>query len=395
LIKNLKGYIYLDKGYHKSVSEKIYVEVKKNNGIIVSLDEEGGVDYSDGSTLLGRYSKTLFENVDLTFLWGYKQYELVKNNMNKDSKVVVTGHPRFELLKPEFHYLYQDEVDDIKKRFNNFILINTNMGFGNNIRGDEFVVSNYGSRFKNIDQIIAFDKKKLEAYRLLVLELSRLLNKTIVLRPHPEEDHSFYFDAFKGRKNIHVVYEGSVVPWLKAADLMIHPDCTTAIEALILGRKPISYLPSESKQSVVTKLPVMVSHKLAELEGVEALLSDLTNISKNITQSDTDLLEDYFTLSADSTKLICDELVNTTKQMDRVGSGQLGIGDRLYLKYRDYKQRNSNSENAALIHSKLNGFDSSEVRRLCGKFSEIHPDLNRVQISQISPRLFRFSSEQS
>jgi len=96
LIKNLKGYIYLDKGYHKSVSEKIYVEVKKNNGIIVSLDEEGGVDYSDGSTLLGRYSKTLFENVDLTFLWGYKQYELVKNNMNKDSKVVVTGHPRFD-----------------------------------------------------------------------------------------------------------------------------------------------------------------------------------------------------------------------------------------------------------------------------------------------------------
>ena len=74
--------------------------------------------------------------------------------MSRKNKVVVTRHPRFELLKPEFHYLYHFAVDEIKKRFNNFILINTNMGFGDNIRGDEFVRTNYRSKFKNIDHII-------------------------------------------------------------------------------------------------------------------------------------------------------------------------------------------------------------------------------------------------
>ena len=45
-------------------------------------------------------------------------------------------------------------MDKIKKRYHNFILINTNMGYGNHIRGDEFVESNYKGRFKNINQNI-------------------------------------------------------------------------------------------------------------------------------------------------------------------------------------------------------------------------------------------------
>ena len=95
LVKNIKGYIYIDKGYHKGVSEKIYEAVKKNDGIIVNLDEEGALDLSNYSVLIGRYSKALFDNADLSFLWGNKQYELLKKNMNEKNKVFVTGHPRF------------------------------------------------------------------------------------------------------------------------------------------------------------------------------------------------------------------------------------------------------------------------------------------------------------
>ena len=116
LIRNLKGYIYVDKGYHQGVSEKIYEAVRQNNGIIINLDEEGGIDYYDGSIITNRYPKTLFENADLALMWGNQQYELVKNNMNKKNKVAVSGHPRFELLKPEFHYFYEDEVNKIIKK---------------------------------------------------------------------------------------------------------------------------------------------------------------------------------------------------------------------------------------------------------------------------------------
>ena len=79
LIRKLKNYIYLDKGYHKGVSEKIYNTIKDNNGTIVNLDEEGAVDFNDNSTLFGRYSPELFNHVDYVFFWGIYQYEIILN----------------------------------------------------------------------------------------------------------------------------------------------------------------------------------------------------------------------------------------------------------------------------------------------------------------------------
>ena len=51
----------MDKGYHAGVSEFMYSKIKKNNGIIINLDEEGAVDFSDNSTLKQRYSKKLLK----------------------------------------------------------------------------------------------------------------------------------------------------------------------------------------------------------------------------------------------------------------------------------------------------------------------------------------------
>ena len=192
LTKHLKNYIYLDKGYHAGVSEKLYAQIKKNGGIIVNLDEEGAVDFPDNSTLKERYAPRLFEYSDAVFLWGFKQYELVKQQTEKIEQIIVTGHPRFELLKQKFHYLYNKDVEKIIENHGNFILINTNMGFGNNIKGDYFIINNYGNRFKNIEKIVYFDKVKVNAFVELIIELSKKLNKTIILRPHPEEDHSVY-----------------------------------------------------------------------------------------------------------------------------------------------------------------------------------------------------------
>ena len=386
LIKNLKGYIYLDKGYHKGVSEKIYVEIKKNNGIIVSLDEEGGVDYSDGSTLLGRYSTALFDNADLTFLWGNKQKELVENNMNNEAKAVVTGHPRFELLKPEFHYLYQDEVDKIKKRFQDFILINTNMSFGNNIRGDEFVASNYGSRFKNIDQIVAFDKKKLEAYRSLIIELSQQLNKTIVLRPHPEEDHSFYLDAFKKMTNIHVVYEGSVVPWILAADLMIHPDCTTAIESLFIGKKPISYLPTDYPPDFVTHLTLKSSECFTSQSELILFINNEIDSIKRVDLKKYLFAEDFFSISKHTTELIVGKINQLNNGLYRKERGYLSFLENIYL-YLKYL-RSVVSKSDRLISQKTTGFNIGNIYHINMIIKKHNFSLRKVKCKAITNNLF-------
>ena len=65
-----------------------------------------------------------------------------------------------------------------------------------------FVENNYRPRFKDIDQIMALDKKKLEAYRSLILKLSKQVRETIIIRPHPEENHAFYLNAVKNIENV-------------------------------------------------------------------------------------------------------------------------------------------------------------------------------------------------
>ena len=57
------------------------------------------------------------------------------------------------------------------------------MGFGNNIRGDDFVIKNYRSRFKNIENIIEFDKIKLASYVQLIKKLAKkFVSNMITLR---------------------------------------------------------------------------------------------------------------------------------------------------------------------------------------------------------------------
>ena len=387
-MRQLKNYIYLDKGYHKGVSEKLYEVVRQNKGFIVNIDEEGGVDYSDGSTLMGRYSKTLFNNANLSFLWGRKQFDLVKNNMSQENQVIVSGHPRFELLKPEFHFLYQVEVDSIKKRFNNFILINTNMGFGNNIRGDDFVKSNYGGRYKNIDQIMAFDKKKLEAYRSLILELSQQLNKTIILRPHPEEDHSFYLDAFKDQKNIHVVSQGSVVPWILAADFMIHPDCSTGIESLFLGKKPISYLPKDHPKDIVTHLPLEASECFISISDLISFIKKGPNSLSEVNLRSYPFAEEYFSMSKPITKLITDSLFQFFYESNYISEKKLPLGIRIKFILRKIQSMFQSGKQDTLIRRKLNGFTSNNIFPLSNAIKNYLPEVDRIIINKINKHLY-------
>jgi len=391
LMSKFKNYIYLDKGYHEGTSERIYLTIKKNGGIIVSLDEEGAVDYATGSTLRNRYSKKFFDSVDFTFLWGNKPYEIIKDNINSKDKTKITGHPRFELLKPEFHYLYAKDTAKLKKKYGDFILINTNMGFGNNIKGDEFVVENYENRFKNIKDIIEFDKNKLREYCLLAIELSKVSNKMIIFRPHPEEDQSYYTAAFDGIENIKVIYEGSVVPWLLASEQVIHPDCTTAVEAFFIGKTPISFLPENSPDTILTEAPLKVSVKFNKIDH---LISYLDNFKKNkIDEAENRIkfAEEYFSYSKSSIRMIVEQLVVIKKNINNLQKNRVDISIFVYLQLKDiYNKVRSNSMFIKIRNNKMKGFDYENIKLVFGRIPNIG-DKNKVKINRVSKELFIFS----
>jgi surface carbohydrate biosynthesis protein len=391
LVNNLKGYIYLDKGYHKGQSELLYSKIKKNNGIIINLDEEGGVDFADGSTLQGRYSKSLFDFVDLTFLWGKAQHKLVAKNLNKKSKVEVVGHPRFELLNNKYHYLYQREIDQIKKKIHDFILINTNMSFGNNIRGDVFVAKNYGTRFKCIDQIIAFDKKKLEAYRSLILKLSKQVKGTIIIRPHPEENHSYYLNAFNNIENVRVIYKGSVIPWLLSTNDMIHPDCTTAIEYLFSGKVSLSYLPFGYPKDFVTELPLAASKCFTNEDELISFIIEKEDSDK-FSADNYPFAEDYFSISKSTTKLIIDGFCSIRDSTPNIRSNKSSLTSLLFLKYYGVLRKLiSKNESYRLSENKLEGFNKKNIQQIHNTIISHNEPMNNVNCKPINSHLYVFN----
>jgi lipid A disaccharide synthetase len=95
---------------------------------------------------------------------------------------------------------------------------------------------------------------------------------TIVIRPHPSESKETWKEATAGCSNIHVVYEGNIVPWLLAAQTVIHNSCTTGLESYILGVPVIAYRPMTSDR-FDRKLPNSLSQQAYNLDELQTLVN--------------------------------------------------------------------------------------------------------------------------
>tara|TARA_B100000029_G_scaffold516224_1_gene627774 strand:+ start:1446 stop:2747 length:1302 start_codon:yes stop_codon:yes gene_type:complete len=390
LINNESDFLYLDKGYHLIQSDKLYKKIKKNNGTIVSLDEEGAIDFVDGSTLQKRYSKNLFKNSATTFMWGVEQYNLVKKNFYNSNKVFITGHPRFELLKSNYHFLYKREAKEINERFGKFNLINTNMGFGNNILGDEFVIRNYKERYKKIKNIIKSDKAKLDLMVGFALKLAESSNRNIIFRPHPEENQNYYKKVFKDHRNIHVVYEGSVFPWILASEFLVHPDCTTAIECLISGKMPLSLMPKNINQDFVTHLPLKAS---TCFDSSDDLVSFILNekVEKTV-KNKLKTINRFFSVELDSNESIAQILLDLSIEK-RIFPKKLSFKTRTGLKLKLIKSfifpvRFSNE----LSKQKLSGLDLDKIQLISKRIKKNQKDFDNIKIKKLNEFLYSFSS---
>lgn len=69
----------------------------------------------------------------------------------------------------------------------------------------------------------------------------------IVFRPHPTEDIDTWKFYLGGIPNVHVIREGSITAWVNNAFAVMHNGCTTALEASVIGKPVITYLPSKRK----------------------------------------------------------------------------------------------------------------------------------------------------
>ncbi len=383
LFSQMNSFLYLDKGYHKDVSEKIYADLKSRNAIIVNLDEEGAIAFPDGSPLHLRYSKKALDSFDFTFFWGSAQMEMVNDIIPEKNKAIVSGHPRFYLLKNKFKFLYEEKVKEIKDKYGRYILINTNFARANNIRGEDIARNNYIGRYKNIDTRIKNDKIKLKIFKSLIEKLSKL-DYNIVVRPHPEEKIDTYQDYFKNLSNVFITNSGSVVPWIIGSETLIHSDCTTAVEALMLNKKSISFLDRSLDKSVLTILPQKGSYVFYDEDKVVEFIKNKS--FKNNETEEYDWLETYFNFSNDSFEIILDNL-NKLKFSNNECKELRSYF--IYRRAKSYLNKILNRKDS-LNSQKLQDFNFENIKFIQKNISTNITNFRNIRIDKKCPNLFLF-----
>ena len=228
----------LEKSLGKNL-RNIIIKNYKLKFTIFLLDEESLTYASKKQYFYFNFYKNNQKYLTNFFLSNNKQRTMLlsDNNINK-KKLILTGTPKYELYKKKYRGLYEKEVKNILKRYGKFILITSRFGNINHNKINTDSLKNLDKNYQNFSSKIFY----------LFLEMTLLLAKSfskikIIYRPHPSENINYVKNEFIKYKNINVIYEGNVVPWIIASKILVHNKCTTGFEGLLLDKEVVHYDP--------------------------------------------------------------------------------------------------------------------------------------------------------
>ncbi len=171
------------------------------------------------------------------------------------------------------------EAERIRDRFGEFVLINTNFGAVNHY------FSNLGSLNPMAETLqvapgddftpgFARHRHAIFSYflKLVPMLAEAFPAHTVIVRPHPVENHAPWLSAARDHANVRVLHEGSVLSWLMAARALVHNSCTTGVEAFLLGVPCVAYQPLQSERFDV-HLPNALSYRACDFQALCATLS--------------------------------------------------------------------------------------------------------------------------
>jgi surface carbohydrate biosynthesis protein len=275
--------IYFAKSFRK-LSVRMFEILRSLGSVVVACDEEALIPYPDALYFERRASAEALALVSAFFAWGPASAALLMRCPGyPGSPVHDTGNPRGDLMRPEFRPLLAEPVRQLRERFGDFVLVNTNFGAVNHFvprlgwlnRPEKARLATLPKTY--IDELSAHRRALFGHFQEMLPALARAFpERTIVLRPHPVEDHGFWLRAAQGLPNVHVVHEGNVLPWLAAASVLVHNGCTTGVEAFALGRAAVSYRPVVSEEHD-RFLPNALGYRADTLPELVALVREIAD----------------------------------------------------------------------------------------------------------------------
>lgn len=231
--------------------------VRNNNrvldagGVVLSLSTEGLImEDSIGRSIY----VDVAPSVTRMCLWGNRQSEILSKVLPNGmaDRIEVTGHPSFDLLNEGIRDYYHDE-EIIAEHGKDYVLVNTNFSLFNMKMDLKRYLSMLGRmqewkiyQAPEVQTAVWASKDYQQKVFRSFIELVRFLSaqfpdRHVILRPHPMERREPYDAAFAGLSNVFVRTSGSVRRWIAAAGCVIHHDCTTGMEALLMDKLVVRY----------------------------------------------------------------------------------------------------------------------------------------------------------
>jgi len=252
----------------------------------VAWCEEGLVYRNRDAYLRDRVNLEAMDLIDRFFAWGSVQAaDVLSKATSAAEKLVPTGNPRFDLLRPELRGLFQKQANRLRDEYGSYILVATNFSRVNHFRGPQYVSTLLQARGAQASPEISdftrgwteFLDSVYRAFLRMVPQLARAFpDLTIILRPHPSENPDSWKQALAGFPNVRVINQGTIIAWSLAASVVVHNSCTTGVESYLLDVPVIAYRPVTS-ETYDSKLPNALSHPASTTEELVAAITAIRN----------------------------------------------------------------------------------------------------------------------
>jgi surface carbohydrate biosynthesis protein len=275
--------VFLEKSIHPDTEKLLETSISCGNRVSAWC-EEGLIYYGKDDYCERRLKLESFDMLDLFFAWGKNQAEDITSTLHRPmDKIVLSGNPRFDLLRPELRGIFSKNAAKIHSKYGPIILINTKFPLCNfNMVGVNRIEQMKSSgliktqaRENIMNRSLVLQNKLLSSFiHLIPLLAKRFPKHTIIIRPHPSENHVPWIEFAKDYKNVKIIFEGNVNEWILASDIMIHNNCTTGVEAFMLGKPAISYRPYID-ETVEHPLPDQVSYSISNEEELITFISQV------------------------------------------------------------------------------------------------------------------------
>ena len=221
---------------------------------------------------------------DAAFCWGDFHSEVVRQGLPQHLQHIVasTGHPRFDLLRPDVRPFYAREAQRIKSQHGKFVLINSSssgvvhsgktVDFWEKVVGRGTIIDTRENRDRFFDFYHYKAKRHSELVALLVRAARAMPDQKFIVRPKFNEDPEHWRAILPSDlTNVQLIHEGSAVPWMMASAVVLHSGCTTGTEAFLADIPVISYL-TQFQPGVDSDVPDTLSVKArTEDEAVTSL----------------------------------------------------------------------------------------------------------------------------